>query len=253
MPERSEPLSPEMQKVLDHLTEERERMDRLTNIREVVFGGQDGLVTTATVVAGIAASGVAGNLVLLAGLIAALGGTISMAAGAFTSSKATAQVAQAEVEHEIREIEEHPESEKLELMAVFQSRGMTDDESRSVAEAVGHHRDLMIEMLLAFELGLTRDQGSSAGRDATVMGGTFFLLSIVPLIPFLFGSGLAPLAISIATAVAGLGTLGVVKARLAKLPTMRSAIELILIGSGSAAAGYLLGLVASRMLSLQPQ
>lgn len=224
-------------------------MDRLTNIREVVFGGQDGLVTTATVVAGIAASGVGGNIVLLAGVIAALGGTISMATGAFTSSKATAQVAQAEVEHEIREIEEQPEIEKLELMAIFQSRGMTDDESRSIADAVGHHRDLMIEMLLAFELGLTRDRGGSARRDAAVMGGTFFFLSVIPLIPFIFGAGLVPLVMSLAIAIVGLGTLGLVKARLAKLPSIRSAIELILIGSGSAIAGYLLGLAASRLLS----
>lgn len=239
-----------MQEVLEHLAEERERMDRLNNIREVIFGGQDGLVTTATVVAGVAASRVNGSIVLLAGLIAALGGTISMAAGAYTSSKASAQVAQAEVEHEIHEIEEDPESEKLELMAVFQDRGMTDDESRTVTDAIAHHRDLMIEILLAFELGLTRDRGGSAARDSTVMGITFFVFSVAPLLPFIFASGLTPLVVSLAMALCGLAILGYVKARLAKIGSMRSAVELLLIGTGSALAGYLLGLIASRVLDL---
>lgn len=251
MPYRDSPLSKESAEILVHLEAERSRVARLANVREVVFGGQDGLVTTATVVTGIYASHAPGTIIMLAGLIAALGGTISMAAGAFTAAKATAQVERAEIEKEIHEIETNPEAERKELITIFESRGMTDDEAESVADTVAHHRDLMIEMLLAFELGLTREGSTSPHRAAGVMGTTFFFLSVVPLLPFLAGATQAALVASLALVLVGLAGLGVTKARLAGLGVLRSAGELVAIGTGSAIAGYALGAIASRILGVQ--
>ena len=90
------------------LATESKRIERLASIREVVFGAQDGLVSTFAVVAGLAAAGVGPLVVLLGGLVSAVAGVLSMSIGTFLAARAQRQLYEHELERERREIREHP-------------------------------------------------------------------------------------------------------------------------------------------------
>src|SRR5207237_671540 len=93
---------------VSELATESPRIERLSSIREVVFGAQDGLVSTFAVVAGLAAAGVGTLVVLLGGMVSAVAGVLSMSIGTFLASRAQRQLYETELERERREIREHP-------------------------------------------------------------------------------------------------------------------------------------------------
>src|SRR5437899_5210112 len=100
---------------LKEIEGERERISRLAGIREVVFGGQDGLISTTTLVAGLAATTSQNVVVLVAGTIAAIAGALSMAVGSYLASRAQRQLYESELANEQREIAEKPGEELAEL------------------------------------------------------------------------------------------------------------------------------------------
>src|SRR5882672_599627 len=109
---------------VSELETESARIERLSSIREVVFGAQDGLVSTFAVVAGLAAAGVGHVVVLLGGLVSAVAGVLSMSIGTFLASRAQRQLYETELERERQEIRNHPGEEIAELMAALVGRGM---------------------------------------------------------------------------------------------------------------------------------
>src|SRR5262245_22034014 len=126
------------------LQTEPQRIARLASIREVVFGAQDGLVSTFAVVAGLAAAEMGHLVVLLGGAISAAAGVLSMSIGTFLSSRAQRQVYESELAREKREIREHPGEEIAELMAALISRGMTRADAVEVARRVARHPELLL-------------------------------------------------------------------------------------------------------------
>ena len=133
---------------------ERERIARLAGIREVVFGGQDGLISTTTLVAGIAATTTQNAVVLVAGTIAAIAGALSMTVGSYLASRAQRQLYESELANEQREVAEKPGEEMAELLAALIGRGMPRHDAIEVMRRIAAHPGLMLEMLGAFELGL---------------------------------------------------------------------------------------------------
>src|SRR5207249_7416136 len=104
------------------LVNEPKRIERLSSIRELVFGAQDGLMSTFAVVAGLAAANANHVVVVLAGLMSAVAGVLSMSIGTFLSSRAQRQVYEAELARERREIRDHPGEEIAELIAALTAR-----------------------------------------------------------------------------------------------------------------------------------
>ena len=117
---------------------ERWRIAASARIREVVFGAQDGLVSTLALVTAVAAAVTGDNasFVLVAGLAGALAGMISMATGAFLGSRAEQDLQRAEIEKEARELEEHPAEELAELVSLYQREGLSLREARGLADKV---------------------------------------------------------------------------------------------------------------------
>src|SRR6266850_1950521 len=110
---------------MSELATEPGRIERLASIREVVFGAQDGLVSTFAVIAGLAAAGVGPLVVVLGGAVSAMAGVLSMSIGTFLSSRAQRQLYERELDRERREIRDHAGEEIAELIAALASRGMT--------------------------------------------------------------------------------------------------------------------------------
>ena len=234
----------------DELATEPERIGRLSSIREVVFGAQDGLVSTFAVVAGLAATGVGPAVVLLAGLVSAAAGVLSMSIGTFLASRAQRQLHETELERERREIRDHPGEEVAELIAALVARGMPRVDALEVARRVARHPELLLNTLAIFELALAPQRLGNPVRDAFVMAVAFGGASLVPLLPFLFGHVLPALALSGTLTLLALFAVGVVKARVAGVSAIRSGLEVAALAAASGILSFGLGRLASLALGV---
>lgn len=235
---------------MSELSTEPGRIERLASIREVVFGAQDGLVSTFAVVAGLAAAGVGSLVVLLGGAVSAVAGVLSMSIGTFLASRAQRQLYETELAREGREIREHPGEEIAELIAALHGRGMSRPDAAEVARRIGRHPDLLLSTLAIFELGLAPQRLGTPARDALVMAVAFAVGSVVPLVSFLFGPALPALALSAVLTVAALFLVGVLKARVAGVSPLRSGLEVAVLAVGSALVSFGLGRLASILLGV---
>jgi vacuolar iron transporter family protein len=242
--------SPTMREVKD----EKGRIAMLERIREVVFGMQDGLVSTVAIVSSVMAATSHRPIVFVAGLTSALAGMISMGTGSYLASKAEKELHAAEIDKEAMELETNPEEEMAELIELYQQEGLTMEESERMAERVASDRKLWLKTLSEKELGLSADTLANPTKDAMTMGVSFLIGAVVPLIPYLFMSSTLVIWISIAVTVAALFFVGLVKARVTAKNPWRAGFEVMLIGTGSGLLGYIIGTVIPQMFgfSMQP-
>jgi VIT1/CCC1 family predicted Fe2+/Mn2+ transporter/rubrerythrin len=235
---------------VSELDTEPARIDRLASIREVVFGAQDGLVSTFAVVAGLAAAGVGPLVVLLGGAVSAMAGVLSMSIGTFLSSRAQRQLYERELDRERREIRDHAGEEIAELIAALAARGMARSEAAEVARRIGRHPDILLSALAIFELGLAPQRLGAPVRDALVMAVAFGLSSCVPLLPFVFLAGLGALGLSAVLTLGALFCVGVLKARVAGVSAVRSGLEVAVLAAASGLISFGLGRLASIVLGV---
>ena len=235
---------------VSELATESGRIERLSSIREVVFGAQDGLVSTFAVVAGLAAAGVGTLVVLLGGLVSAVAGVLSMSIGTFLASRAQRQLYETELERERWEIREHPGEEIAELMAALVGRGMPRGDAVEVARRIARYPELLLATLGIFELGVAPQRLGTPVRDAFVMAAAFGVASLVPLVPFVFGRALPALALSGALTLTALFAVGIVKARVAGVSPLRSGLEVAVLAAASGGLSFGLGRLASLVLGV---
>src|SRR5437667_815974 len=235
---------------MSELATEPGRIARLASIREVVFGAQDGLVSTFAVIAGLAAAGVGPLVVVLGGAVSAMAGVLSMSIGTFLSSRAQRQLYERELDRERREIRDHAGEEIAELIAALSARGMTRAEAAEVARRIGRHPDILLSALAIFELGLAPQRLGAPVRDALVMAVAFGGASVVPLLPFMVTQGLAALGLSAALTLVALFCVGVLKARVAGVSALRSGLEVAVLAAASGLISFGLGRLASVVLGV---
>jgi vacuolar iron transporter family protein len=236
-----------------HATEldtEPERIERLSSIREIVFGAQDGLLSTFVVVAGLAAAGADHLVIMIAGAVSAAAGVLAMSIGTYLSSRALRQVYEAELAHERREIREHPGEEISELIAALAARGMSRGDAVEVGRRIARHPDLLLDMLGLFELGLAPQRLGTPVRDAFVMALAFGGAALVPVLPFLASHVMAALSLAAALTVIALFIVGAVKGRAARVSAVRSGLEVVVLGLVSGVIGFGLGRLVSIALGV---
>jgi predicted membrane protein (TIGR00267 family) len=230
--------------------DEKGRIATLTRIREVVFGMQDGLVSTVAVASSVMAATSHRPIVFVAGLTSALAGMISMGSGSYLSSKAEKELHASEIEKEARELETNPDEEMAELIEIYQQEGLTMEEAERMAERVASDRTLWLKTLVEKELGLSLENLANPAKDALTMGVSFLLGAIVPMVPYLFIGTTTVIWVSIAVTVAALFVVGLFKARVTGKHPLRAGLEVMVIGTASGLLGYLIGTVFPRMFGL---
>ena len=228
---------------------ERGRVANLGRLREVVFGAQDGILSTVALVTSVAVAVGDTSVVLVAGLAAAFAGMVSMATGAFLGSRAELDVQRSEIAREARELEDHPAEELAELVFMFQREGHTYAEAQDMANEISMDKDLWLRTLLEKELGISMDETTNPTKDALVMGSSFIVAAIVPIVPYLFLEGTAAISVSITAALLGLLALGAGKGRLVQKSPLWQGLEILGIGALSAGIGYALGDVIPRLVN----
>ncbi len=219
----------------------RDRIARLSRIRELVFGGQDGLLSTLGVLTGLAGAAVGTTAIVVAGIATAAAGALSMSTGAWLASRAENQLYGGEIEREEAAFLDRPELGVQELAALLREEGLSPDDARAAAELVGTSPNALVKTLVEKRLGLSYGDVETARGDALVVAAAFVAGAFVPLGPYLlFDVGLA-VPLSVALTGAALLTLGLVKAKVARLPLLRSGLEVLLVGGMAAGIGYLIG------------
>ncbi len=232
-----------------HLSDERRKASLLGEIREAVFGAQDGLVSTVAV-ANIAA-GATGDryVILVAGIGTALGGIFSMAAGEYIGSKSQREIFDAQIVDEREEVHERPGEAEAEVAFMFEEDGLPREQAREVARVMAAHPDVLLKTMVEKELGLTVEEGGGSPlQGALVMGAAFGLGSIPPILPHLFVTGTPAVIVSVAATLAVLFGIGVAKSRWTHRSWWSSGLEILAIGAVAGVAGYFFGSILPILL-----
>ena len=220
---------------------ERERIGRLSRIREVVLGFQDGLLVPLAVVTGLAGADVASSTVLVGGLAEAAAGALAMGTGAFLASQAENQLFRTEIADEEAELGDHPEIEHEELVILLCEEGLSEQDARSAAQRIARSPHSLIKTKVEKELGLAYGESETALGDALIVGLAYALAALIPLWPYFTWEVATALPISLAATALALFVLGLAKGRVARLALVRSGFQVLLIGGASAGIGYLIG------------
>lgn len=210
---------------------ESHRAEHAGWLRAAVLGANDGLVSTASLMVGVAASGAAAGAVVTAGAAGVAAGAMAMAAGEYVSVSSQVDVEQADRAKEERELAENPEGELEELVGIYRSRGVPDELARQVAVALHEHDPLAAH--LRDELGHTEATAARPLQAALASAASFLGGGLVPFLGLLAGAAAARLWLIVAVTLAGLALAGVLGARIAGGPVLRPAVRVI-IGGGLA-------------------
>lgn len=228
--------------IRDHALGEAARIERLSRVREFVLGAQDGLLVPLGVVTGMAAANPGRSAILVAGLAEAVAGCIAMGGGSFLASEAEEALYAAEIADEGREIAEHPDREVAELAIVLEEEGLDRASAEQVATGLAANPNVFLRTKVQKELGLSPDVGGAAGGDALTVGLTYLGAAIIPLWPYIVLPLMAPaLVTSLICTLVALFALGVTKGRIARQAWRRAGLQVMLIGSASAAIGFAIG------------
>jgi VIT1/CCC1 family predicted Fe2+/Mn2+ transporter len=239
--------------VREHLTEERRKASLLGEIREAIFGAQDGLVSTLAVVSTVAGASSDRFAILVAGIASGLAGIFSMAAGEYMSSKSQREIFAAQIAGEREEVLERPGEAEAEMAYMLEEDGLPHDEASVMARTLAGHPDVLLKTMVEKELGLTGEHAEGSPlQGAWVMGASFGVGAAVPVIPHL----LLPQAVAIWGSVAATGAvlfaIGVLKSRWTRRGWLISGTEILLLGAFAGIAGFFFGNLLPGLLGAAP-
>jgi len=218
-------------------------------IREIIFGMNDGLVTTIGFLAGVTGSISQGRYILLAGMAEVVAGAVSMGIGAYLATKSQQEFFHSETEQEKWEIENMPEKEAEEIRDIYGKMGFTPSEQDMIVNRVTSDKELLLRFMKREELGLIDEHRDDPVQVALTMGGSFFVGCLPPIIPYFFlGDPHSAIWVAILFSVVFLFLAGAAKTRLTKVKPLRSGLETMILGILASSVGYGLGWLAEKLI-----
>ncbi len=166
------------------------------NLRAAVFGVNDGLVSNAALIMGVAGAGSSLDAILTSGVAGLLAGALSMAAGEYVSVRSQREMFEYQIALEREELAEYPEEEAEELALIYAARGMDLDEARAVTSAMMRDPVHALDVLAREELGLNPEDLGSPWGAAFFSFLAFTGGALIPLLPFLPAAAWKPLRFS---------------------------------------------------------
>ncbi|OGK13527.1 hypothetical protein A3A93_00255 [Candidatus Roizmanbacteria bacterium RIFCSPLOWO2_01_FULL_38_12] len=229
-----------------HLAEEHQISPFSTYLKEIVYGGNDGIVTTFAVVAGFTgANANIGSLsyltVLLFGLANLFADGVSMGLGNFLSMRSERELFHKEKNKELKEINENPKIEKAETQELLMIRGFSKSDAETLVNLYSKNRDYWADFMMRYELEMTNPlENPYLTAVATFLA--FVAFGFIPLVPYVFFKNDPQTFIyaSIATALA-LVLLGLLRWRVTRDSIVRSVGEILIVGGLSAVVAFVVG------------
>jgi VIT1/CCC1 family predicted Fe2+/Mn2+ transporter len=209
--------------------------------RASVFGISDGLVSNVSLVIGFAGSGVAANVVRLAGVAGLVGGAFSMAAGEYVSVAAQNDLIDRELEVERRELARNPEAETAELVRIYEAKGIERGRARAAVKDIMSDSENALMVHAREELGVDPDDLASPMLTALASFIAFATGALLPVIPWFFGRGRTATLLSISAGLVAALVVGALIGRLAERHVGRAAFRQMLILCLAAGATFGVG------------
>jgi vacuolar iron transporter family protein len=234
---------PQPQQEGRQLFAEKDRIERLGRVRQLVFGSLDGLLVPLGVVSAVAGGTQSSRAVIIAGLAEAFAGALSMGAGEFISDRAEAQVHQTEVHKELEEMRVSPAYELNELAQLFEHEGVDRAAAERIVQELAHFPHSYQKTMVEKELGVQFGIATIQLPEALTMGASYIVGSFFPLIAYFFLPVRIALPVSLLLTLVALVAVGLIKGNLAHLNLVRSVLEVVVVGTVSAAGGYFLGTI----------
>ena len=191
-------------------TPQRRTLEKQRSVREIVFGVQDGILTTLGIATGVGAAEGKSWLVLLSGLLALLAGALSMGVGEYLGGKSEREVVRATIEMERNEMAANPQDEFAEQVAYYKLKGFSADEAHMIVTRLTQHPEIYLYEMMRDEFGIDPRIAEDASlRPAFQMAGSFAAGALLPLLPYFFKfNPWWTLGLSLALAIIGLYAIG---------------------------------------------
>ncbi|MBK9178841.1 MAG: VIT family protein [Acidimicrobiales bacterium] len=222
---------------------ERHLSGRAAWLRAAVLGANDGLVSTASLMLGVAAAAGARSAILTAGVAGLAAGALSMAAGEYVSVSSQRDTELADLAREREELATAPEAELRELAAIYRDRGLSPELAGQVARELSQGDALAVHA--RDELNLDVDVLARPVQAAVVSALSFAIGALLPILTVLAIGASARVVVTVAVALAALGILGAVGAQLGGAPKGRAAIRVLIGGTLAMGITALVGRLVS--------
>lgn len=211
------------------------------SLRAGVFGVNDGLVSNASLILGIAGATGNSSAVLLAGVAGLLAGAFSMAAGEYISMRSQREMFEYQIGMERAELEQYPQEEAAELALIFAAKGMDTATARDVADKLIADPDRALDTLAREELGLNPDDLGSPWGAALSSFMAFAAGAIIPLLPFLLTRGAEAIVYAIVLTCCALFAVGAAMSLFTGRNAWFGGLRMLVIGAAAGAGTYVIG------------
>lgn len=235
------------------LSEHKEHEHKIGKLQEflkqIVYGGNDGIVTTFAIVAGFAGAGadgaaqIGGIAVLLFGIANLLADATAMGLGEFLSARSEQDVYRATREKELHEIKHNPEMERAEMLEILHDRGVTDEDARQLTDVLERNPEFMADFMMQYEIGMADPTEDNPAMNGLATFIAFIIFGSVPLIPyFLMDPVHLTFQLSVFATFMALTTLGLLRWKVTNETMIRCVGETVLVGGICAIVAYAVGL-----------
>lgn len=218
-----------------------------SQLRDMILGGQDGLVNVLGVVLGATAAAPDPRVILSIGLAATFAESLAMGAVAYTSFKAEKEHYDSELAREKQEIKDIPEREREEIRDIYRKKGFEGELLEKVVDQITSNEQVWLDVMMFEELGLKPIESGGVLKTAFLVGFSCMIGSLVPLVPYFFLPLHQSLPTSVAFSALVLFVMGFYKGKVTVGNYWKSATELTVIGLCAALAGYGISLAMTKV------
>ena len=240
------------EKRVEHLRNEHKQSPLATYIKEVVYGGVDGIITTFAVVAGFSGAALSNEtttqltfvIVLLFGLAKIFADGVSMGLGNFLSVRSDQDLYRSARNKEVQEIRSNPSDEYEETIAIMMEKGFTHGDATTLASIYRTNEEYWTDFMMAHELEMSDPRGDNPFLTGFATFLSFLVFGFVPLIPFVFYVSADPLTtffFSCLGTFSALVLLGIVKWRVIGTDFSKSVAEVVIVGGAAALIAFFVG------------
>ncbi len=230
-----------MRKILKQHQVERHQGISRSNIRDFILGFQDGLVNTLGIVLGVASATQSTRIVLISGLVTTFAESISMAAVAYTSTKAAHDFYEGQLEREKKEIKEIPHMEVEEIRNIYHKKGFRGKQLASIVKKITSNKRLWLETMMAEELKLFPGDYEKPLKSTFVVGASAIIGSLIPVIPFFLFPVKVGMTAALLLSITILFIVGAIKSKITIGDWKKSGFEMAVVGTLAALVGYFVG------------
>jgi VIT1/CCC1 family predicted Fe2+/Mn2+ transporter len=211
------------------------------NLRAAVFGINDGLVSNASLIFGVAGASADAKVVLLTGIAGLTAGAFAMATGEFVSVRSQRELFEYQIGLERDELKEYPDAEAQELALIYKAKGLSGGEAQRVAKKLVADPEHALDTLAREELGLNPDELGSPWGAAVASLLSFAVGAAIPLLPFVFRAGASSLAVAAALTAVALFAVGATLSLFTGRAALASGLRMLVLGGLAALVTFGVG------------